>query len=88
MRIDELRRVLIVGAGTMGQQISLQCAMHGYDVVLYDQDAAALERARAQHALFLAGFVKAGQLAQAQVGADSIPTRTRPISKLNSSRVM
>jgi 3-hydroxybutyryl-CoA dehydrogenase len=68
MRIDELRRVLIVGAGTMGQQISLQCAMHGYDVVLYDQDAAALERARAQHALFLTGFVKAGQLAQEQVG--------------------
>ncbi|HOO46864.1 MAG TPA: 3-hydroxyacyl-CoA dehydrogenase [Deltaproteobacteria bacterium] len=31
-----IKRVLILGAGTMGQQIGLQCAMHGYDVVYYD----------------------------------------------------
>lgn len=36
MKVDDIKRVLILGAGTMGQQISLQCAMHGYDVVLYD----------------------------------------------------
>jgi 3-hydroxybutyryl-CoA dehydrogenase len=38
--------VAIVGAGTMGQQIGFQCAAHGYDVVLYDVDAAALDAAR------------------------------------------
>ena len=42
MNIDNFRRVLVVGAGTMGQQIALQCAMHGYDVRLYDVDAEAL----------------------------------------------
>ncbi len=36
MRVDQVRRVLILGAGTMGQQIGLQCAMHGYAVTLYD----------------------------------------------------
>ena len=36
MKLEDIRRVLILGAGTMGQQIGLQCAMHGYDVVYYD----------------------------------------------------
>lgn len=43
MPIDDVRRVLIVGSGTMGLQIGLPCATHGYAVVLYDIDAAALE---------------------------------------------
>ncbi len=51
MEIDEVRRVLVVGAGTMGQQISLQCAAHGYEVAVYDSEpsalAAAIERIRA-----------------------------------------
>ena len=45
MAIEEVRRVTIVGAGTMGQQIGFQCAGHGYDVVLYDIDPAVLEAA-------------------------------------------
>jgi 3-hydroxybutyryl-CoA dehydrogenase len=43
MAIEDVRRVTIVGAGTMGQQIGFQCAGHGYDVVLYDVDPAVLE---------------------------------------------
>lgn len=46
MRIDEVRRVVIVGSGTMGQQIGFQCAAHGFEVVLYDIEPAALEAAR------------------------------------------
>jgi len=46
--IDDVRRVAIVGAGTMGQQIGFQCAGHGYDVVLYDVDPASLEAAPAR----------------------------------------
>jgi 3-hydroxybutyryl-CoA dehydrogenase len=48
MGIEEVRRVAIVGSGTMGQQIGFQCAGHGYDVVLYDVDPAALEAASAR----------------------------------------
>ncbi len=46
MQIDDVRRVAVVGGGTMGQQIGFQCAGHGYDVVVYDIDPAALEAAR------------------------------------------
>jgi 3-hydroxybutyryl-CoA dehydrogenase len=45
MRIEDVRRVAIVGAGTMGQQIGFQCASHGYDVVVYDIEPTALEGA-------------------------------------------
>jgi len=48
MLADEVARVLVVGAGTMAQQIALQCAMHGFAVVMLDSDAEALTRARAQ----------------------------------------
>jgi 3-hydroxybutyryl-CoA dehydrogenase len=45
MQIDDVRRVAVLGAGTMGQQIAFQCAGHGYDVVVYDVNAGALEAA-------------------------------------------
>ncbi|MBV9415472.1 MAG: hypothetical protein JO363_10890 [Solirubrobacterales bacterium] len=48
MRIEDVRRIAIVGGGTMGQQIAFQCAGHGYDVVIYDIDEAALQRAEAR----------------------------------------
>lgn len=45
---DDVVRVLVVGAGTMGQQIALQCAGHGLAVVMLDADPEALTRAQAQ----------------------------------------
>ena len=48
MQIDDVRRVLIIGSGTMGQQIGLQCATHGCQVVLYDIDPVALEAGMAR----------------------------------------
>lgn len=62
MKIEEMRRLLIVGAGTMGQQIGLQCAMHGYHVVLYDIEARALEAAQRHIANFADQLVGAGRL--------------------------
>ena len=43
MHIDDIQRILVIGAGTMGRQIALQCAVHGYQVHLYDIDPAGLE---------------------------------------------
>ncbi len=46
MDIKDIRKILILGAGTMGQQIGLLCAFHGYDVVIYDLKQNILEDAR------------------------------------------
>lgn len=45
MNIDDIRHVLVLGAGTMGQEIGLQCAVSGYDVTIYDVSDDALRGA-------------------------------------------
>ncbi len=45
MKLSEIRRVLVLGAGTMGQQIGFLCASHGYRVVLYDLSSEILDSA-------------------------------------------
>jgi len=69
MDIKEIQRILIVGAGTMGQQIGLQCAMHGYQVTIYDIDPAMLETATAQIKTYAAHLVTAGHLSEVEAGA-------------------
>lgn len=32
----DIKNILILGGGTMGQKISIQCAMYGFSVVIYD----------------------------------------------------
>jgi 3-hydroxybutyryl-CoA dehydrogenase len=58
--LGEVRRVAVVGAGTMGQQIGFQCAGHRIDVVLYDVAPAALESAQARIAAYSQGLVARG----------------------------
>ncbi len=61
--MDELKRVLVVGAGTMGSQIALQTALSGrYDVTLVDTVAGQLERARAQNRKLVDRSVEKGRL--------------------------
>jgi 3-hydroxybutyryl-CoA dehydrogenase len=43
-----INRVSVIGAGTMGTQIALQCANHGRSVLLYDNRSAAVEQAPAR----------------------------------------
>lgn len=52
----EMTRVLIVGAGTMGQQIAVACRRHGFEVALYDVDPNALAAAGRQAAQRVSGF--------------------------------
>lgn len=62
MQIEDVRRVAIVGAGTMGQQIAFQCAGHGYDVVVYDLDPSALEAARKRIESYAEGLEAGGAI--------------------------
>ncbi len=62
MQLKDIRKILVVGGGTMGQQISFQCAAHGYDVSLYDIDAAALESARQRLEGYAEFLVSGGHL--------------------------
>ena len=45
MTADEIRRILILGGGTMGQQIAFYFAVRGCDIVIYDIEGGILEKA-------------------------------------------
>jgi 3-hydroxybutyryl-CoA dehydrogenase len=62
-RMRELKRVTIVGAGTMGSQIALQTALGGrYEVTLVDTVAGQLEKSRANNRKLLDRSVEKGRL--------------------------
>lgn len=46
MKAEDIRRILIIGAGTMGQQIATQFALYDCDIVVYDIKEEFLEKAR------------------------------------------
>lgn len=83
MKIDELKRVCVVGAGTMGRQIALHNAIHGYATVLTDASPAVLENAKAWKQEYLAGRVAKGRLTQEQ--ADAAAERLQIVSSLEEA---
>ncbi|HOP41819.1 MAG TPA: 3-hydroxyacyl-CoA dehydrogenase [Geobacteraceae bacterium] len=62
MELQEIKKVLIVGGGTMGQQIAFQCAAHGYGVSFYDIDEGALEKALERLSAYADNLVTGGYL--------------------------
>ncbi len=56
--------IAVIGAGTMGAQIALQCAAHGYAVKLYSRSQATLARAAQLHEKELAKRIAAGQITE------------------------
>lgn len=75
-----IRVVAIIGAGTMGWQIALQCARRGVEARLLDRSPTALDAALARIAEKLAEWVEAEVLTRAE--ADAIRARVRPASEL------
>lgn len=59
----EIQRVAVVGAGTMGRQIALQCARHGFPVALYDVLAEVLADAEGWQRQTVAAWIESGELA-------------------------
>jgi 3-hydroxybutyryl-CoA dehydrogenase len=46
MKIENLNKLLIIGAGTLGTRIGLQASISGFQVNIYDIDAKALDRSK------------------------------------------
>ena len=79
--MGELKRVAVVGGGTMGSQIALQTALSGrYDVTLVDTAAGQLERARAQNRKLVDRAVEKGRLGPDQ--AERVMERIKDSNRL------
>ena len=77
MRAEDVRRVLVIGSGTMGLQIGLQAAIHGCQVVVHDTEPAALDAAPRRlrgygEAPVAAGLIDADRLEQALASIECI----------------
>jgi len=74
MKIEDIKTVVVIGAGAMGQQIAMNTALngrsHNYKVILCDSFPAALEKATKWSKEYLAGRVAKGRITQEE--ADKI----------------
>ena len=69
MLVHPVKRVLVVGGGTMGQQIGLQCATYGFEVVLNDVSDHQLELAQEALVKFASQMMQDLELSRTQVDA-------------------
>ena len=71
MNIDDIKQVLIVGSGNMGQQIGFQVAVSGYNVVLYDIAENLLDKAMDRIGKLAKKYIAGGRLND-QSAADAL----------------
>ncbi len=81
MKVDEIKKVLMLGAGTMGQQISVPFSLAGFDVVIYDISEDALKKAMIRIPKIMGGMVtwKKATQEQADAALKRITTTTDPV---------
>jgi len=83
MKIDDVKNIAVVGAGNMGHQISLLCAIHGYKTICTDISEEMLKKAEAFVDGYLPGRVQKGRLTQEQ--ADKARANISFTSKLEDA---
>jgi len=83
MNVDDIKRICVVGAGTMGSQIAQQCALHGYDVALSDVSDELLAKAVASNRQILSRRVAKGTMTEADM--EAAIARVRPMSDLKKA---
>ncbi|MBU2489759.1 MAG: 3-hydroxyacyl-CoA dehydrogenase [Proteobacteria bacterium] len=78
MRVEDIKKVLILGAGTMGHQIGFLCASHGFEVALFDVDQGVLDKAMARLEKLADRMARRGAMTQDQ--ARAALARVRPFT--------
>lgn len=68
-RIEDINRILVVGAGAMGSQIGMVCSLAGYEVTVQDINEGMLEKARDGLRSHMARNVEKGRMEQREVDA-------------------
>jgi 3-hydroxybutyryl-CoA dehydrogenase len=80
LTLSDIHRIAIIGSGTLGLRVGLQCALSGFDTTLYDVNAAALTQARQTQQRILRGLIKHGRVTEqeAKAAIDRIAWTTDP----------
>jgi 3-hydroxybutyryl-CoA dehydrogenase len=78
MTVDDVKHILVVGAGQMGSQIAMQAALHGYAVTLNDLELRILEKAMASNRSHLERRLTKGQMTKEALEAAVGRVRLEP----------
>jgi len=62
VKVDDIKKICVVGAGNMGHQISLLCAIHGYKTTCTDVVPEILKKAEKFADTYLPGRVEKGKM--------------------------
>lgn len=66
MNVNDIKKVLLLGAGTMGQQISVPMSLAGFDVVIYDINEEMFPKAMRRIPKIMSGMVLWKKITQEQ----------------------
>ncbi|WP_223586512.1 3-hydroxyacyl-CoA dehydrogenase [Microbacterium sp. OVT16B] len=77
-----MKNITVLGTGVLGSQIAFQTAFHGFDVVAYDIDQPALDRAADRFRGLAARYTADGVAGAADGGAEAAISRIRLSSDL------
>ena len=69
MEVKDIKKVLVLGAGTLGLRVGLQAAISGFETTIYDISEKALEAAIQTHQGILKMLMKHGKLTEEQAEA-------------------
>lgn len=69
MNIDDIKNICVIGAGNMGHQISLQCAIKGFNTVCFDISEDQLKKAEGFADSYLPGRVAKGKMTEDEAKA-------------------
>jgi 3-hydroxybutyryl-CoA dehydrogenase len=78
MTADDVKRILVVGAGQMGAQIAMQSALHGYQITLNDLNMELLQKGMAGNRKQLERRVQKGQMTKDQMEEAIARVRLEP----------
>ncbi len=91
MELTDIKKVLILGAGAMGQQIGFVCALHGYQVTLHDiSEDILLASLKRMEKLGSSFFVPTGRLTidQLRETMGRITTTTDPVAAAKDADII
>ena len=66
LKIEDINKVLILGAGTLGLRVGLQCAISGFETTIYDISEKALDTAIKTQSSILKMLIRNEKLTEAQ----------------------
>ena len=79
MKVDEIQRIAIIGAGLMGSQIGMEFALAGYEVYLHDLTEEKLQQAITNIQNNLQLLLKLGLITQTQIQSAPNHIHTSPV---------